>query len=131
MTASTLLPILCIFLKITTTSCSKVPQGLSFPLGVCGLCATQYFQKALIRDSDNLVKPFMQVAIQTTRYYVTLSTLLLSFSKRITNHNFFYEIVAVTYFYATPYVSIRVGLYLRHQFVDDVWRIVSEDTRII
>ena len=76
---STLLPILCISLKITTTSCSKVPQGLRFPLGVRGIFATKYFQKVPIRDSDNLVKPFMQVAIQTTRYYATLSKLLLSF----------------------------------------------------
>ena len=33
---STLLPILCISYKITTTSCSKGPQGLSFPLGISG-----------------------------------------------------------------------------------------------
>lgn len=33
---STLLPILCISRKATTTSCSKGPQGLSFPLGVSG-----------------------------------------------------------------------------------------------
>ena len=69
---STLLLILCISLKITTTSCSKVPQGLRFPLGVRGIFAAKYFQKVPIRDSDNLVKPFMQVAIQTTRYYATL-----------------------------------------------------------
>jgi hypothetical protein len=72
MSVSTLLPMLCISIKITTTSCSKVPQGLRFPLGVRGIFATQYFQKVPIRDSDNLVKPFMQVAIQTTRYYATL-----------------------------------------------------------
>ena len=70
MTASTLLPILCISSKFTTTSCSKVPQGLRFPLGVSGLFTGRYFQKAPIRDSDNLVKPFMQVTIQMTRYYV-------------------------------------------------------------
>ena len=69
---STLLLMLCIPFKITTTSCSKVPQGLRFPLGVRGIFATKYFQKVPIRDSDNLVKPFMQVAIQTTRYYATL-----------------------------------------------------------
>ena len=72
MIGSTLLLILCISHKITTTSCSKVPQGLSFPLDVSGLCTRKYFQKAPIRDSDNLVKPFMQVAIHTTRYYATL-----------------------------------------------------------
>ena len=72
MRVSTLLLILCISNKITTTSCSKVPQGLRFPLGVRGLFTTRYFQKALTRDSDNLVKPFMQVAIHTTRYYATL-----------------------------------------------------------
>ncbi len=66
---STLLPMLCILIELTTTSCSKVPQGLRFPLGVRGIFTTQYFQKAPTRDSDNLVKPFMQVAIQTTRYY--------------------------------------------------------------
>ena len=87
MTVSTLLLILCISLKITTTSCSKVPQGLRFPLGIRGLFTTKYFQRVSVRDSDNLVKPFMQVAIQTTRYYATLSKLLLSFFKRkITNH---------------------------------------------
>src|SRR3989344_9198846 len=69
MTASTLLPILCVLLNITTTSCSKVPQGLRFPLEVCGIFTTQYFRKDLVRDSDNLVKPFMHVAIQTTRHY--------------------------------------------------------------
>ena len=72
MTTSTLLPMLGIPLTITTTSCSKVPQGLRFPLGVSGLFTGQYVQKVPARDSDNLVKPFMQVAIQTTRYYVTL-----------------------------------------------------------
>ena len=72
MAGSMLLPMLCISLRITTTSCSKVPQGLRFPLGVRGIFATKYFQKVPIRDSDNLVKPFMQVAIQTTRYYATL-----------------------------------------------------------
>ena len=77
MTLSTLLLILCISIKFTTTSCSKVPQGLRFPLGVRGIFAAKYFQKVPIRDSDNLVKPFMQVAIQTTRYYATLSKLLL------------------------------------------------------
>ena len=34
---STLLPILCISRKATTTSCSKGPQGLRFPLNVTGL----------------------------------------------------------------------------------------------
>ncbi len=72
MTLSTLLLMLCISLKITTTSCSKVPQGLSFPLGVSGLFTGQYFQKVPTRDSDNLVKPFMQVIIQMTRYYAQL-----------------------------------------------------------
>ena len=72
MTASTLLPILCVFLKVTTTSCSKVPQGLRFPLGARGLFTTRCVQKVPTRDSDNLVKPFMHVAIQTTRHYATL-----------------------------------------------------------
>ena len=72
MTTSTLLPMLCVSYKITTTSCSKVPQGLRFPLDVRGLFTTRYFQKAPTRDSDNLVKPFMQVTIQMTRYYATL-----------------------------------------------------------
>ena len=72
MTGSTLLPILCVSSKITTTSCSKVPQGLHFPLGVSGLFTGRCVQRAPTGDSDNLVKPFMQVAIHTTRYYVTL-----------------------------------------------------------
>ena len=69
MVFSTLLLILGIPNKITTTSCSKVPQGLRFPLGVSGLFTGKYIRKDSTRDSDNLVKPFMQVAIQTTRYY--------------------------------------------------------------
>ena len=72
MAASTLLLILCNFLKTATTSCSKVPQGLRFPLGVSGLFTGRCVQRAPVGDSDNLVKPFMQVAIQTTRYYATL-----------------------------------------------------------
>ena len=55
--------------KLTTTSCSKGPQGLHFPLGVSGLFTGGYFQKFLVRDSDDFVKPFMQVTIQMTRYY--------------------------------------------------------------
>ena len=78
MTTSTLLLILCIPIKLTTASCSKVPQGLRFPLGVRGLFTTRCVQKGPTRDSDNLVKPFMHVAIQTTRHYATLSKLLLS-----------------------------------------------------
>jgi hypothetical protein len=72
MKVSTLLLILCVRLKITTTSCSKVPQGLSFPLSVSGLFTGQYVRKVLVRDSDNLVKPFMHVTIQMTRHYATL-----------------------------------------------------------
>lgn len=72
MTTSTLLPMLGISFKITTTSCSKVPQGLRFPLGVRGIFTTKYIQKAPTRDSDNLVKPFMHVTIQMTRHYATL-----------------------------------------------------------
>ena len=82
MTVSTLPLILCISTKTPTTSCSKVPQGLRFPLGVRGLFTTRYFRKALVRDSNNLVKPFMQVVIHTTGYCATLSFLLLSLSKR-------------------------------------------------
>ena len=67
--ASTLPLILCIIHMITTTCCSKGPQGLSFPLGVTGLFTGQCFQKVLIRDSDHLIKPFMQVINQMTRYY--------------------------------------------------------------
>ena len=70
--ARILLLILSTHHKSTTTSCSKGPQGLHFPLGVPGLFTRQYFQKFLVRDSDNFVKPFMQVAIQTTRYYAHL-----------------------------------------------------------
>ncbi len=72
MAASTLPPILCVLVKTTTTSCSKGPQGLRFPLGVRGLFTTRYIRKVLVRDSDDLVKPFMQVVIHTTRYYATL-----------------------------------------------------------
>ena len=72
MSTSTLLLILCIPDKITTTSCSKVPQGLHFPMDVRGIFATQYFQKFSTRDSSDLVKPFMHVAIHTTRHYAQL-----------------------------------------------------------
>ena len=69
---STLLLILCTFHKATTTSCSKGPQGLRFPLSVSGMCTEQCFQKVLVRDSDHHVEPFMHVAIQTTRHYAQL-----------------------------------------------------------
>ena len=121
MTASTLLLILCISFKFTTTSCSKVPQGLRFPLGVSGLCTGQYFQRAPTRDSDNLVKPFMQVAIQTTRYYATLSKLLLY------NLNI---IKAVNNFLLTLHVSMQIGLYHHNCNLSYVWRIVSEDLKV-
>ena len=82
MTVSMLLPILCILTKFTTTSCSKVPQGLRFPLDVRGLFATRCVQKVPTRDSDNLVKPFMHVAIQTTRHYAH-NVILNSIKSRI------------------------------------------------
>ena len=69
-----LLLILCTSLGITTTSCSKGPQGLHFPLGDDGMFTIKCVQKVLTWDSDYLVKPFMHVAIQTTRHYATLST---------------------------------------------------------
>src|SRR3989344_1362630 len=108
MTGSTLLPILGIPFKFTTTSCSKVPQGLRFPLDVCGLCTTGYFQRALIWDSDNLVKPFMQVAIQTTRYYAQICYIQeINFSK-------------VNDFSLTLNIAIQFGLYLNHQFISTI-----------
>jgi len=64
-----LLLMLCILLDIATTSCSKGPQGLSFPLGDDGMFTIKFVQKVLTWDSDYLVKPFMHVAIQTTRHY--------------------------------------------------------------
>jgi hypothetical protein len=69
---STLLPTLSTFNKITTTGCSKGLQGLRFPLGDTGLYTGEWFRKTLVRDSDNLVKPFMHVSIQKTRHYATL-----------------------------------------------------------
>ena len=71
-TTRILLPILCTFGKYAATSCSKGPQGLSFPLDISGPFTWQYVQKLLARDSDNFVGPFMQVVIQATRYYATL-----------------------------------------------------------
>ena len=68
-TTRILLPILCKFYKIATTSCSKGPQGLHFPLGISGIFTEKRVQKDLIRDSDRHVNPFMHVAIQTTRHY--------------------------------------------------------------
>ncbi len=67
-----LLPMLCIPLTTTTTSCSKGLQGLRFPLGVTGIFTGKWVQKDLVRDSDYLVKPFMHVTIQMTRHYATL-----------------------------------------------------------
>ena len=69
---STLLPTLSNHNKFATTGCSKGLQGLRFPLGDTGLFTGQYFRKVLVRDSDNIVKPFMHVAIQTTRHYAHL-----------------------------------------------------------
>jgi len=109
MTTSTLLLILCISSKLTTTSCSKVPQGLHFPLGVPGLCTRQYFQRAPIWDSDNLVKPFMHVAIQTTRHYAH-SVILNSIEQNSTLH-----------------IAMKFGLYLNNYFINYFWRVVSED----
>ena len=84
---------------------------------------TGYFQKAPTRDSNHLVKPFMQVAIHTTRYYATLSKLLL-FDLML------YK--AVNNFLLTLYVSIQIGL-SHHDFYNlfRVWRTVSEDSRKI
>ena len=84
MNVSTLLPMLCIPDKITTTSCSKVPQGLHFPMDVRGIFATQYFQKFSTRDSSDLVKPFMHVAIHTTRHYA--QSCYIVFSKFLSLH---------------------------------------------
>ena len=114
MTTSTLLLILCIPIKLTTTSCSKVPQGLHFPLGVPGLCTRQYFQRAQNWDSDNLVKPFMHVAIQTTRHYAHFIILNSSIEQN-----------------STLYIAIKFGLYLNNYFINYFWRVVSEDSRII
>src|SRR3989344_638963 len=97
MRASTLLPILCVPLKTTTTSCSKVPQGLRFPLEVRGIFTTQYFQKVLARDSDHHVKPFMHVTIQMTRHY----------AHRVNLQIFRFEILNI---------AIKVGLYLTTTF---------------
>ncbi len=69
---SMLLPTLSTFNKIATTGCSKGLQGLRFPLGDDGLYTVEWFRKALVRDSDSHVKPFMHVAIQTTRHYAHL-----------------------------------------------------------
>ncbi len=109
MIASMLLPMLCIPDKITTTSCSKVPQGLRFPLGVRGIFATQYFQKASTRDSDNLVKPFMQVAIQTTRYYAHYK---LSLEKKPSKSSKKLFLVFFENFFVNLYIAIKFGLYL-------------------
>ena len=107
MTASTLLLMLCVLFKFTTASCSKVPQGLRFPLGVRGIFTTKCVQKVSTRDSDNLVKPFMQVAIQTTRYYAHFVTID--------------DLSMALHFCNAPYVAIRVGLYLyKINFVSSV-----------
>ena len=69
---STLLPTLGIHNKITTTGCSKGLQGLRFPLDDTGLFTGKWFRRVQVRDSDNIVKPFMHVTIQMTRHYATL-----------------------------------------------------------
>ncbi len=116
MTDSTLLPMLCVPIKFTTTSCSKVPQGLRFPLGVSGLCTGGYFQKALIRDSDNLVKPFMQVTIQMTRYYA---------------HFCYYLIFKLgELLFLITSICRHIDRTISSQIIFCVWHIVSEDSRI-
>src|SRR3989344_8753624 len=97
---STLLPMLCIPLKATTTSCSKGSQGLRFPLGVTGIFTDQYFQKVLVRDSDHLIKPFMHVAIQTTRHYAHYVNLYSSFEQNTSLH-----------------IAMKFGLYLPTTFL--------------
>src|SRR3989344_4322712 len=97
---STLLPMLCIPLKATTTSCSKGSQGLRFPLGVTGIFTDQYFQKVLVRDSDHLIKPFMHVAIQTTRHYAHLMLFRILFEQN-----------------SVLYIAVKVGLYLATNFL--------------
>jgi len=108
MMASTLLLMLGIPLKTTTTSCSKVLQGLRFPLGVSGLFTGRCVQRVPTGDSNNLVKPFMQVAIQTTRYYAH-------------------------YPFVNLYIAVKFGLYLskRYNFLSINYfkRIVSEDSK--
>lgn len=124
MMVSTLPLILCTFCKTTTTSCSKVPQGLCFPLGVSGLCTRRYFQKALIRDSNNLVKPFMQVVIHTTRYYAHAVTFYkLSLEKKT-------HILTIIYYGGLTRVSLcmsphrsdyifMIDIYVQKQFYLD------------
>ena len=100
----------------------------------------KYFQKASIRDSDNLVKPFMQVAIQTTRYYAH-------------DVNLFTEINEIKDFVLSLFVNLHIamkfGLYLNKKnlgssydisykrkylknFLNSIYfyRVVSEDSRI-
>ena len=94
---STLPPTLGIHNKFTTTGCSKGLQGLRFPLDDTGLFTGKWFRRVQVRDSDNIVKPFMHVAIQTTRHYAHL--LFCNYLRAI----------------ATLYIAIKFGLYL-HRF---------------
>ena len=54
---------------IAATDYSKVSRGLHFPLEISGIRTRQSVQRILVGDSEDLVTPFMQVVIQTTRYY--------------------------------------------------------------
>ena len=101
MTASTLPLILCITQKTATTCCSKVPQGLSFPLDVTGIFTGQWFQKVLVRDSDYHVKSFMHVAIQTTGHCATLSKFVTFILKR--------ELLTIIYNYG-EYTFLDISL---------------------
>src|SRR3989344_7621518 len=65
------------------------------------------FRETLVRDSGDLVIPFMQAGIQPARYYAHFCY----FPYSGTNH---LEKMADIHFCISPYIAVRVGLYLNH-----------------
>ena len=64
---------LCNHNHIATTSCSKAPQGLLFPIEVGGLFVhLMWVRRVVDGDSGALVDPFMHVGTYPTRHLATL-----------------------------------------------------------
>ena len=76
-TLKQLLPTLYNNTHITTADYSKVSRGLHFPLEISGLRTRESVRLVLVRDTEYLVTPFMQVTIQMTRHFATLRKLQL------------------------------------------------------
>src|SRR5213075_2565755 len=77
------------------------------------------FRRARGRDSSQVVTPFVQVGTYPTRNFATLGIL-------VTPQYSTLLMAGPGHFCLTPYVAIRIGLYL-HRASARAWRAVSED----